>query len=307
MFNNDIPVVSIRCLVYNQENYIRDCLDGIVMQKTNFKFEAVIHDDVSTDGTVAIIQEYAERYPDIIKPIYETENQFSKKDGSLSRIMNAHTHGKYVALCEGDDYWTDPLKLQKQVDFLEANPDVSMCFHRAKVLYDGNESPLYGSLTQREYSVSEILKRWLVPTCSVMYRREIIPAVPYDKEFCVGDNVLFATCGKFGKLYCLSDEMSVYRQHQGISNGMSYRLLTKYWIAHARQLPEFAETTLGIASFLYAEEVIMLIKRRDAECFSYYSKACKDLGSVKFTLHFIKTIFISTMRNIGRLFGQKKQ
>ena len=120
-------MVTIRCTAYNQEPYIRDCLEGFVMQKTNFRFEAIVHDDASTDRTAAIIKEYAEKYPDIIKPIFETENQYSKHDGSLRRIMNEHMHGKYIAECEGDDYWIDPLKLQKQVDFMERHPDFSLC------------------------------------------------------------------------------------------------------------------------------------------------------------------------------------
>lgn len=124
------PLVSIRCLVYNHEPYLRQCLDGFVMQKTNFAFEAIVHDDASTDGSAAIIREYADKYPDIIKPIYEIENQYSKRDGSISRIMNnaVHPSVKYIALCEGDDYWTDPLKLQKQVEFLESHPEYSMCY-----------------------------------------------------------------------------------------------------------------------------------------------------------------------------------
>ena len=125
------PLVSIRCMVYNHEPFLRQCLDGFVMQKTTFPFEAIVHDDASTDGSAAIIREYAERYPDIIKPIYETENQYSKHDGSLARIMDAamHRNSKYVALCEGDDYWTDPHKLQIQVDFLESHPDYSLTVH----------------------------------------------------------------------------------------------------------------------------------------------------------------------------------
>ncbi len=123
------PLVIIKCLVYNHEPYLRQCLDGFVMQQTNFPFYAVVHDDVSTDNSAAIIREYAEKYPDIIHPIYETENQYSKGDGSLGRIMNeACKDAKYIALCEGDDYWTDPLKLQKQVDFLEANPEYGLCY-----------------------------------------------------------------------------------------------------------------------------------------------------------------------------------
>ena len=128
-------MVTIRCITYNHEPYIRQCLEGFVMQKTNFRFEAVVHDDASTDGTANIIREYAEKYPDIIKPIYETENQYSKHDGSLSRIMDEHTHGKYIAFCEGDDYWTDMYKLQKQYDFLETNPKFIMS-HTAYMVHD---------------------------------------------------------------------------------------------------------------------------------------------------------------------------
>lgn len=132
MESNDL-MVTIRCITYNHEPYIRQCLEGFLMQKTNFRFEAIVHDDASTDGTAAIIREYAEKYPEVIKPIYETENQYSKRDGSLTRIMDTHTHGKYIAMCEGDDYWTDPLKLQKQVDFLEANPEYGLVHTLAKI------------------------------------------------------------------------------------------------------------------------------------------------------------------------------
>lgn len=135
----DVPLVSIRCLVYNHEPYLRQCLDGFVMQKTNFPFEAIVHDDASTDGSAAIIREYAEKYPDIIKPVFETENQYSKRDGSLARAMDAamHPDSKYVALCEGDDYWTDPNKLQMQVDILESDSEVGLV-HTSADSFDQN-------------------------------------------------------------------------------------------------------------------------------------------------------------------------
>ncbi len=110
-------LVAIHCLVYNHEPYLRDCFEGFVMQKTNFRFVAIVHEDCSTDHSADIIREYEAKYPDIFRPIYETENQYSKHDSSLGRVMNAAidaTGAKYVAICEGDDYWTDPYKLQKQ-------------------------------------------------------------------------------------------------------------------------------------------------------------------------------------------------
>ncbi len=130
---NEITV-SIICDTYNHEKYISQCLEGFLMQKTNFNIEILIHDDASTDNTATIIREYEAKHPDIIKPIYQTENQYSKhKSGYIWRtIQFPRAKGKYVALCEGDDYWTDPLKLQKQVDFLEANEDYGLIHTDAK-------------------------------------------------------------------------------------------------------------------------------------------------------------------------------
>ena len=123
------PLVSICCLVYNHEPYLRECFDGFMMQKTNFDFEVLVHDDASTDNSASIIREYETKYPDIFKPIYQTENQYSKGVKVSATFNFPRTKGKYIAMCEGDDYWTDPLKLQKQVDFLETHPDYAMCSH----------------------------------------------------------------------------------------------------------------------------------------------------------------------------------
>ena len=212
--------VSIRCFAYNHERFIRQCLDGFVMQKTDFRFEAIVHDDASTDNTAAIIREYAEKYPDIIKPIYETENQYSKHDGSLTRIMNAHTRGKYVAMCEGDDYWTDPYKLQKQVDFLESHPDYVMCSHlfdvyneRNKQLQKNDES----SFTGKNYDLDTLINgEWYFQPLTVLFRFDA-----YDREHFASyglsmDVILYyELLRRGGKGYCLPDVMAVYRIHDG--------------------------------------------------------------------------------------------
>ena len=117
------PLVTIKCITYNHEQYISDALDGFLMQETTFPFEVIVHDDASTDNTAKIIKEYEKKYPNIIKPIYETENQYSKHDESITRIINSKIKGKYIAFCEGDDYWTNSKKLQIQYDFLENNSD----------------------------------------------------------------------------------------------------------------------------------------------------------------------------------------
>ena len=128
---NKTPLVAIHCLVYNHEPYLRDCFEGFVKQKTNFPFVAVVLEDVSTDGSAAIIREYEAKYPHIFKPIYESENQWSRQNGSLDRIMNdaiEATGAKYIAICEGDDYWIDTQKLQKQVDFMDKNGEYGLCY-----------------------------------------------------------------------------------------------------------------------------------------------------------------------------------
>lgn len=212
--NNPQPLmVTIRCCTYNQEQYIRDCLEGFVMQKTNFRFEAIVHDDASTDGTAAIIKEYAEKYPAIIKPIFETENQYSKHDGSLRRIMDEHTHGKYVACCEGDDYWTDPLKLQKQVDFLEAHPDYSMCCSNYEVCDTSNTTLRTFNREQHEITVDDLLKGNEIGTLTVMYRS--ILAHDYKLPLMglrLGDYPLWFHLAMKGKCMCLPDIMASYRE-----------------------------------------------------------------------------------------------
>ena len=220
--NQQPLMVTIRCIAYNQEKYIRDCLEGFVMQKTNFRFEAVVHDDASTDGTAVIIKEYAEKYPDIIKPILETENKYSKHDGSLQRIMEEACKGKDVAFCEGDDYWTDPLKLQKQVDFLESHPDCSLCFHNAIMHWeDGRaEDALFSHVENRTYTGVEVFQNWIVPTASVVIRyNEAYKGwrrkAAENKHFCYGDILCFLSASKCGKLCGMSDIMSVYRKQEG--------------------------------------------------------------------------------------------
>lgn len=209
-------LVSIQCLVYNHEPYLRQCLDGFVMQKTNFNFEAIVHDDVSTDGSVLIIREYAEKYPDIIKPIYETENQYSKRDGSLGRIVNAACKGKYIALCEGDDYWTDPYKLQKQVDFLEANPEYVMVYTNAKKFYQGEGRLVDWNYGQQDNSFESLLLHNPVPTLTVLYKQDAVidyqnAIRPHEQLWLLGDYPLWLWLSKQGMIKFLPYFSGVYR------------------------------------------------------------------------------------------------
>ena len=207
-------MVSIQCITYNQERYIRDCLEGFVMQQTNFRFEAIVHDDASTDGTAAIVREYAEKYPEIIKPILETENQYSKGDGSLRRIMDGSSKGKYIAFCEGDDYWIDPLKLQKQVDFLESHPEYSMCWTDAcQEEPNGERSPYNRYPESCQSPMEDIIEKGggFIATCSIMVRREVRTEMPTEaRNWPVGDYPMQMWGGWVGKVWYIKDQTCVY-------------------------------------------------------------------------------------------------
>ena len=179
--NSDTPLVSVRCTAYNHEPYIAQALDGFLMQKTNFPFEVIVHDDASTDRTAEIIREYEARFPKIIKPIYETENQYSKRDGSLGRIMDAACKGKYIAFCEGDDYWTDENKLQMQVDFLEGNQEYGLCYTDYNTYNQQNGAMRYDLFKSGENKLSGeillsdwiLLKGYIAPMTWV-YRKSVL-------------------------------------------------------------------------------------------------------------------------------------
>lgn len=215
------PKVSILCITYNHGAYIRDALDGFVMQKTNFPFEVLIHDDASTDDTADIIREYAAKYPDIIKPILQTENQWSR-GVSISKVFQwPRISGEYVAMNEGDDYWTDPYKLQKQVDFLDAHPDYSVCFHPVRVTWDNGKYPdsIFPSKKCRFYKttleLSDLLKNNFIQTNSVMYRwrRDCINI--YPDNILPGDWYQHLLHAQVGKIGFIPDIMSVYRRNDG--------------------------------------------------------------------------------------------
>lgn len=164
---NEEYLVTIECLVYNHEPYIRQCLDGFVKQKTNFKFKAIIHDDCSTDNSRQIISEYAEKYPDIIIPIYEKENQYSKGTNNIQGIINEYLNTKYTAFCEGDDYWIDENKLQMQFDYMESNSNCGLCYTNFKIQYGLSEKYVDNALllyADQIYSNLNDMENWIIKT-----------------------------------------------------------------------------------------------------------------------------------------------
>lgn len=219
-------IVSICCITYNHDKFIRECLEGFVMQKTNFNFEVLIHDDASIDNTVSIIREYEKKYPEIIKPIYQRENQYSK-GVSISATYNfPRAKGKYIAMCEGDDYWIDPLKLQKQVDFLETDEEYVLCFHKVNILKtDGTIVKDFITRVPENYETQETLGRFgnYIHTPSVVFRNNIKEFPAEFKQSPIGDYFLYMLLAQYGKLKYIEENMAVYREGIGVwSNKSEY-------------------------------------------------------------------------------------
>lgn len=219
------PKVIVWCLTYNQKDFIRDALDGFVMQKTSFPFEVVVHDDASTDGTTDIVVDYAQKFPDIITPMVEQENQWQK--GGLKHIIDImndkHRRAQYIAFCEGDDYWTDPQKLQRQVDFLDSHPDHSMCFHSAKKKYETNAKAWIDCehIQDKDYDPTDVFVNWTVPTASVLCRKEAMDFyanLKHPERIQNYDIFIILSCAMIGKIRGMHEQMSVYRiQGEGLT------------------------------------------------------------------------------------------
>lgn len=213
-----IPLVSTGTLTYNHEPYIRECLEGILMQKTTFPVRVCIFEDASTDKTTEIVKEYADKYPNLIFAFCQKENTYQKgeiREKALQPYFYARNIAKYIALCEGDDYWTDPLKLQKQVEFLEENPDYSMCFHNAIILYDNDKQlKLFNNLNEsREVYLGDIVNNWIIPTASIVFRKNILPLFTWSNKIYSGDQTLALLAISKGKLYFIDSIMSIYRKN----------------------------------------------------------------------------------------------
>jgi glycosyltransferase involved in cell wall biosynthesis len=225
------PKVSIVTITYNQKLYIRQALDSFLAQQANFEIECVIADDCSTDGTQDIIREYANKHPDFFKLLLRSENIGAAKN-SISALRTAT--GDYIALCEGDDYWTDPKKLQLQADFLDAHPDYALCFHPVNVFYEDEQKegyvfPEYGK-EEQSFTVKELLKRNFIQTNSVMYRRRSYEDIP--NNIMPLDWYLHLYHAKFGKLGFIGTVMSAYRRHAGGLWWNSDRNLDEIWKKH---------------------------------------------------------------------------
>ena len=211
--------VSVLCLAYNHGPYIREALEGFVSQRTNFPFEVWINDDVSTDDTAAVIREYAEKFPEIIKPVFQTENQYSKNVCIEYEILLPRSSGEYIAFCEGDDCWTDPDKLQLQADFLDAHPEYSACVHNTMGRYMGSDRPdeLLFDRGERDVSFETVISGMshCFHTSSMLIPRRWVESAPdflYEaQKDGFSDFPQAIWCAMNGPIRFLDRCMSVYR------------------------------------------------------------------------------------------------
>lgn len=219
-----VPSVSVVCPTFNHYEFIEDALKGFLIQKTHFPFEVLIHDDASSDGTSRILREYAKRYPNIIKPVIQDDNLYSKGVRFLwLRYLHPKAKGKYIALCEGDDFWFDEDKLRCQFRFLEAHPDYSICAHAVDVINtrksSHSRSP-YKRFDKTVIETEDVISGHFIPTLSIFCRNQFDGFLDvFDKPIISGDKAIAIFLLRSGKGHFDSRKYGVYRmQDDGITN-----------------------------------------------------------------------------------------
>jgi glycosyltransferase involved in cell wall biosynthesis len=207
--------LSVAMITYNQERFIGQAIESVLAQKVNFDYEIVIGEDCSTDGTRAIVTDFSRRYPGRIVPLLRERNLGGPQNflGTL-----AACRGQYLAVLEGDDYWTSVDKLQMQVDFLDAHPDRVSCCHRVKFLYETGPArvDVHPLLAAGPYTIEDLLRMNFVVTCSTVLRRDLIGPLPrWLFETSLGDWPLHAIAARNGKIELMDEIMATYRVHPG--------------------------------------------------------------------------------------------
>lgn len=275
-------IVSVCMITYNHENYIREAIEGVLMQKCNFPIELIIGEDNSTDDTAQIIQDYAIQFSDLIKVRHNKPNI-----GMMSNFIKTldECTGNYIALCEGDDYWTDPYKLQKQVDFLETNPEYSMCFTSAKKYYQNTDiiKNWHIELKQKEYSAAEIISNLLVPTCTAVFRNSknnYFQRISGNKKFIFGDMILWLSLLEEGKNFCLPFETAVYRRNESsVTATMPLELQLKLLEQHEEIAIGFDGKYKEIENKLLSRQYLIvslkLLNKKDLRYKEYFKKSVR--------------------------------
>lgn len=301
MYKKDI-VVSICCITFNHASFIRECLEGFFMQKCDFEYEILIHDDASTDGTQEIIKEYQEKFPQIIKPIFQTENQYSKGNRSINSKFNfPRAKGKYIAICEGDDYWTDPLKLQKQVDFLEKYIDFGSCFTLYQRYFeDENRLEEYTlpslklidkKLNGYVITIDNFMENWYTQLLTILVRKDLLNSIDilkYNYKY-GSDNHLIYHHLKEKKSICLNLLTGVYRKHKnGVYSGISEKknFENNFLIYEELYLNNFDDLRLKNLSFHF---LFLLFKSYQLiDLFDFYNKIQMDEAKIQLFFYYPK-------------------
>ena len=258
--------LTVICVTYNHEKYIDQALDGIVKQKTNFSFEVLVGDDASTDKTQDIIMQYVEKYPDIVKPVLRKENIGA---GANSFDLYSRAKSLYVAICDGDDYWTDEYKLQKQVDFLDAHPDYSICFHLTKVMWEDKRQRDVMYPTEKMlknlggFDLGSLLKCNFIPTVSVVYRWGFNNLTTYQEfvSLAPGDWFLALKHAQIGKIGFIDEVMAVYRRHNdGFFSGQSNKELAEIFYKSGRAQLAFYQIVMKNFGGFVSEYAVGAVK-----------------------------------------------
>ncbi|UGV31816.1 glycosyltransferase [Halopseudomonas aestusnigri] len=260
------PLVSVLCATYNHRPYIEDAIKGFLLQKTSFPFEIVIHDDCSSDGTLEVLLDFKNRYPCIIRIIAQTENQYSRGYRPIP-TASSFALGKYLAICEGDDFWIDSLKLECQKNQLEANPDVSMCFHNAYRLNARvGTVDLFNKLdfpkTIRPRDI--VLKGWFSPTASFFLRKSVMDNVSRSlSDGANGDMLILLESSLAGSVVYDSDVRSVYRylSSGSMSVTSSYRELVDKKVSFYKVVLEKKKSLFFYVFFKVMYYKLMIAKR----------------------------------------------
>ncbi len=220
MNRNEEPLVTVVCLCYNQEKTVGRAIESIVTQQTDFPFELIVHDDASTDGSAGIIRAYAEKYPDIIVPVLQEVNQYHTCNIAETFITPLH-RGRFIAICEGDDYWTSPDKLRLQTAAMLADPEIAMSFHAVTELRENGETRVFRPVKETGcVPASQVIRRggMFCPTVSLMVRRDIADAwPPFRKAADVYDYPLQALAAASGKVWYIDALWGAYRFAMGDS------------------------------------------------------------------------------------------
>ena len=288
------PFVSIACITFNHEKFISDAIEGFLIQETTFPVEVLIHDDVSNDRTAEILREYEQRFPNLIFPIYQKENQYSQGINPYIKFLFPLARGSYIAICEGDDYWTDPLKLQKQVTIFLNNPDTIICGARAKTWNDSKEKFTFitpeidkniSCMTPKQFFS---LGDW-VKACTRMVPKELMLSIPmkYSVDYMQVHYLLAKN--PMGTFRCLDEIVAVYREHiGGVFSGADPIDVQK----------EYFESTRLIAKLFEDERAVIMRWRASRTAKELYLNSSLALEERVF---FAIQYFVLTLRNLSHL------